>query len=580
VVRRDPGRWTEKLRQHLHQVLPKRLSKESVDMKKSALLYSIVIIFAATVISFTWMHYFSLTQAAHAGENIWTWAGVTGHVSQIETDPLNPDIVYAVRGPSILKSIDSGATWVEVTNSDISGIKKLAMAPGSPNVLFAATESGVYRTNDGGQSWQLVHAAKNTTSLAVSPVDWKEAYIGTTVISKTIDGGETWITVSDSLPNEYTFMNITIAPSAPHILIANPWNTSPYLPWKSTDWGQTWFEMTTAPSNVNTVVFDPKSSNIVYLATISLSWKSSDGGDTWQPMANGLQPFVTGFIIDPDNTQVVHAANGAAGVLESLDAGASWTLVNIGIQGLTVRDIAIGSRKPLKIYASIQGGGIWEMTRSTIQNYSITINDAALFTNQTDVTLTLTAPPGTTEMQISNDGGFGSASWEPFAHTREWTIVPYGDYVIPRTVYAKFRTSGEVSATYQDDIVLDQTPPAGTIQITDTLTSKAPIVTTVAFRSSETVSETQYAVYLPVALNNYLSGFRLVGLLLSATDDVSGVDSMLISNNATFKDAQWQAYTQMVNWHVNEEGTTTVYIKYRDRAGNQSQVYSASTAVP
>jgi photosystem II stability/assembly factor-like uncharacterized protein len=530
---------------------------------------------------------------AYAGENIWTWAGVSGGVDQIITDPLNPSTVYAViSNERLMRSTDGGNSWTNVADPDWAYVGHTAMAFSAPNVLYARASSDsswcTYRSTDGGMTWQLVYPAADVTGVAVSPLDWREAYLAdssyeSSVISKTTDGGQSWTTLSTDLPPGLALQSdvgpaIAIAPSAPHILIAKPSNTNAGASlYKSTDGGRSWSEMPGPYDNVNVVTFDPKNSNTIYLGTHFSpgGWKSTDGGSTWQPLANGLQPNGLGFVVDPDNTEVVHVANGYAGVLESLDGGTSWTSINTGIQGLEVRCIAIASRNPLVIYAGLAGGGIWKMTRTTVQDFSITIDDGALFTNQTAVTLTLAAPSGTTEMIISNDGGFGGATWEPFASQKPWTITVYGEYVIPRVVYAKFRTSGQISGLYQDDIILDVNAPTGSVEITDTVSSSASLGSPSPVTTLSTLTDTlTNTVHLPVMMRNARPGHTLVGLALSGTDDVSGVAEMLISNDASFADAQWKAYVTEKNWWVPNTGTTTVYVKFRDRAGNDSVVYS------
>jgi len=236
--------------------------------------------------------------------------------------------------------------------------------------------------------------------------------------------------------------------------------------------------------------------------------------------------------------------------------------------------MAIDDSDPPNIYAGTQAG-IWKYTFvSGPEDSSITINDGALFTNLTAVTLTLTAPFGTTEMIISNDGGFGGATWEPFAVQKPWTIIAYGSHVIPRVVYAKFKTYGQISGLYQDDIVLDITAPNGTVEITGTISSVMGAGSSHPMTVLSTLTDTlTNTIYLPLVANNARPGFTLVGLLLSATDDVSGVGEMLISNDADFADAQWEAYATEKNWFIKEMGITTVYVKFRDRAGNESLVY-------
>ena len=528
------------------------------------------------------------TRPGHAGENVWTWTGLGGWVLQILADPNNPDTVYARVEGGVWKTTDGGNSWINITESIGENSGWITMAPGQPNVLYTAGISGTYRTNDGGSTWQQVHT--ECCVYAVSPADWREAYLGeivslgvgytTSKLLKTIDGGQTWMTVSGWSESFGRIQDIAIAPSAPNILIATTERPFNGIMYKSLNGGESWDPIGgDFIEEIYSVSFDPKNSDTIYLATKSPGgWKSTDGGTTWQPLANGLEAWNWGYVIDPDNTQVMYAANKEGGVRESEDGGASWMPINQGISGLSVRSIAVAAGDPLEIYAGMEGGsGVWKLTRTTVQDFGITVNNGDLFTNQIGVTLTLTAPPGTTQMIISNDGSFGDANWEAFATTKPWTITSYGSSVIPRTVYAKFKTNGQISGQYQDDIILDQTPPSGSIQISENVSSLPPSPVNAADVSADAVIET---LYLPFLSKNYRPGLRAVTLILSATDDVSGVDSMLVSNNGAFTTAEWQPYTTKLDWWVPDDGITAVYVKYRDRASNESQIYSATTAAP
>ena len=568
----------------------KNHSSKSDDVRRFLCVTRPVLV--AIVLTFMVVSMLLSAKASHTGENSWTWTGLGGWVIQILADPLDSNVVYARTYEGVWKTTDGGNTWTNITESIGVNPSWITMAPGHPNVLYTTAEDRsdpiiiytyTYRTNDGGATWQQVHTT--CCVYAVSPADWREAYLGEVVslgvgytsskLHKTVDGGQTWTTIS-GWPESYgRIQDIVIAPSAPNILIATTERPFNGIMYKSINSGQSWFPIgANYIEEIYSVTFDPKNSNTIYLATKSPGgWKSTDGGATWQPLANGLQPWNWGYVINPDNTQVIHAANREGGVRESLDGGASWAPINQGIDGLSVRSIAVAAGDPLEIYAGmIDGAGVWKLTRTTIQDFGITINNGDIYTNMTGVTLTLTAPPGTTQMIISNDGGFGGASWEPFVTTKPWTITSHEDNVIPRTVYAKFKTNGQISGQYQDDIVLDQTAPIGTIQI------EAPSHITQSRRSTkhDTADNPTNTFYFPFVANKYFPGRRLVTILLSATDDVSGVDSMLLSNDGAFADARWQLYTTKLDWSVPDEGITIVYVKYRDRAGNESQVYSAT----
>lgn len=179
--------------------------------------------------------------------------------------------------------------------------------------------------------------------------------------------------------------------------------------------------------------------------------------------------------------------------------------------------------------------------------YGISINRGAMFTNRKAVTLTLSARPGTAQMQISNDGGFNGAGWEPYDSSKAWQISEIGNSFIPRIVYVRYKDlNGNVSPTYQDDIILDVTPPEGHIEIRWETKADAPT---------------------PQASAN-------VTVTLSATDDVSGVASMRLGNDPAFTGAEWEPYATSKVWNLGS--SMTVYVQFQDYAGNISQTYSAS----
>lgn len=221
--------------------------------------------------------------------------------------------------------------------------------------------------------------------------------------------------------------------------------------------------------------------------------------------------------------------------------------------------------------------------------YGVTINDGALFTNQVSVTLEIGFEPTTMQMQVSNDGGFAGAVWEPYAPIKAWEITRYGDYVIPRVVYVRYKErNGNMSAAYQDDIILDVTAPTGSVEVVPgvsgsnarTVGVEAVALRPVAISATDSYS---YTVYLPVVLKNFYcppTGPVNVTLRLQAEDDVSGVADMMISNHIGFGCAMWEPYTAAKEWYVPEGATTTVYVKFRDNAGNVSEVVTDSITMP
>lgn len=185
-------------------------------------------------------------------------------------------------------------------------------------------------------------------------------------------------------------------------------------------------------------------------------------------------------------------------------------------------------------------------------------------------------------MQISNDGGFAGAQWEPCAASRPWTLLTVGVNILPRIVYARFITSGQHSGEYQDDIILDQTPPSGTITIAQpAATGVSQLRPDFLGRGMTKPLTMTAAVFLPVVARNFMAGFVWKSITLTATDDLSGVGQLELSNAPSFSPATWFTANPATDWFIPDApGQHTVFARLQDRAGNLSTVITATTTVP
>lgn len=519
-----------------------------------------------------------LFHSGRAGDDVWTTNGPYGvRIMDLKIDPNNPDIIYGTTPDrysnySVFKSIDGGLNWFPSSNGippqiEIAWHDSLVFDPEDSRILFIATERGIYASYDAGASW--VQKFPNPT-LSIAMTSNGVLFIGVNSdnIHRSYDRGETWERISDAPYNSH---NLKAAPGSPLILYAS----DPGLN-KSIDGGETWEQINNGfytPPQVAALAIDPYDSRVVYFADLFTTaiFKTSDGGQSWNPLGEGYWGRVRSFAIDPYNQQVIYIGT-TGGFFRSLDnTGTSWVPMMSGMPNLEVWAVAIDHSNPQNVYAG-SGVGIWKMTLlgQDPVDYSLSINNGALFTNQVDVSLHLSAPSGTSEMLISNDGGFAGAAWQPFQTPISWTLTSYQDYVLPRSVYARFLTDDEVSGLYVDDIVLDQTAPSGSVAITSTLPSRPQLA--VDLRPSELLT---HSLFLPVAFKYAVPGFDPVGLLLQANDDLSGVAEMLVSNQADFDGARWQRFEEWLVWWVPDGGSGSVYVRFRDRAGNLSSVYSA-----
>jgi photosystem II stability/assembly factor-like uncharacterized protein len=172
--------------------------------------------------------------------------------SELEFDPVNPDIVYAGlwesrQGPwenaawsgtggGIFKSTDGGTTWRQLTNGLTTGTDgvvqaNLAVAPSNPNRIYAAIAmtrgTGIYRSDDAGENWTRITTDSRPAArigggdlprMAVHPKNPDIVFSDSTVTWKSVDGGKTW-TGFRGAPGGDDYQNIWINPNNPDIML-------------------------------------------------------------------------------------------------------------------------------------------------------------------------------------------------------------------------------------------------------------------------------------------------------------------------------------------------------------------------
>ncbi len=167
-----------------------------------------------------------------------------------------------------------------------------------------------------------------------------------------------------------------------------------------------------------------------------------------------------------------------------------------------------------------------------------TMNEGALWTSSTTVTLKISAAARVTGMQISNDRGFAGAVWQPFDTRPTWELLPYQNYVIQRTVYVRVRSGLTIGPIRSDDIIYDPVPPTGnaTIQSVD--------------------------------------GSQLqVSLAATDSDNGSGVAAMRVALAGDFAQAEWEPFAESKRIVLGDLSPNDVQlvVQFRDGAGNVSE---------
>lgn len=303
------------------------------------------------------------------GAGKWSDCGV-GHenIRSLAIDPQNPAIVYAgiyrlaeTYGGAVYKSINGcSGEWIfspTGTTSALS-VQELAVDPKNPATVYAGTYGGVYKSTDGGMSWNATGLSHSITALAVNPQNPVIIYAGTygQGVFKSIDGGMNWIAVNNNLSNQLV-QALVIDPQDPAILYVGTqgFNISGTLSggvYKSTNAGESWTAVNSGLSDtfITALAINPKMPATVYAATDRKGvFKSGNGGFSWTYMGPGSL-----LAIDPQNPATLYTAYQSAGVFKSTNAGASW--IPLGGGAPTV--LAIDPAEPRRIYAGYYYGGV------------------------------------------------------------------------------------------------------------------------------------------------------------------------------------------------------------------------------
>ncbi len=271
-------------------------------------------------------------------------------------------------GEGVLKSTDGGQTWQSANNGlNNLYVGSLFMHPTNPDILLAGTgnnqyydQQGVYLTTDGAASWTRVLAESNINAVEFSATDPTIAYAGSAdAIYRSTDGGYTWQRVAGG--GEYGWgapgvragfpIDFQVDPRDPNRLFANNYGGGNFA---SSDSGQTWTVASAGytGAQVRDIAAGPDQ---VLAAARSGLFISSDGGTTWQglntPPAAALEWNVVS--VDPSNPQHVLASNNWNGVLlQSFDTGQDWQSVGSHAgEGKGWRAIVFAPSNPQTVYA-------------------------------------------------------------------------------------------------------------------------------------------------------------------------------------------------------------------------------------
>jgi photosystem II stability/assembly factor-like uncharacterized protein len=406
-----------------------------------------------------------LMYVAAASGGVWkttdgatTWAPVfedqgTSSIGDVAVAPSNPDIVWVGTGEAnprnsvswgdgVYMSTDGGKTWRHMGLKETQHIGRVVIHPRDPDIVYVAAlghlwgpnkERGLYKTSDGGKTWQLVKFIDADTGfidLAMDPADPQTLYAAAYCVRrddfaggnpavqtgpgaglfKTTDGGKTWARMTRGLPNRpLGRCGLAVSRTDPRIVYAvvqtdrtsvTVTGQGPNLRqrvftdnfgrkfaeaitpdhggvFRSADGGRTWAYVNSLcprPFYYGQIRIDPNDARRIYVLGVAF-YASSDGGRTFTTPIAGKKVHADhhALWIDPQDSNHLVLGNDG-GLYTSHDRGARWGHVK-GMPLGQFYGVAVDMRRPFRVYGGLQDNGTWGGPSATRRSAGITLDD-------------------------------------------------------------------------------------------------------------------------------------------------------------------------------------------------------------
>jgi photosystem II stability/assembly factor-like uncharacterized protein len=346
------------------------------------------------------------------GGGVWktTDAGISWHdlsphafasasIGSIDVADSDPNVIYvgtgsaSIRsnvsiGKGIYKSTDAGKTWRFSGLKDAGQIGRIMVHPTNPAIVYASvlgnpfahgSTRGIYRTKNGGTSWERVLFLSDSTGASdveLQPGNPNVVYASMwhgqrrpwTIISgggedgiyRSTDGGDHWTKLGNGLPTGvFGKSDLAVSAAAPQRLYALVEAKPGSGLYRSDDAGDHWTLMNTTPGLITRPFYydhvnaDPTNADVLYTGAENF-YKSSDGGKTFRTMSTPHGDNHDMWINPTNGNVLIESNDGGANV--SLNGGASWSSQE-NQPTAEIYQVAVDDQYPYRVYGAQQDQG-------------------------------------------------------------------------------------------------------------------------------------------------------------------------------------------------------------------------------
>ena len=324
-------------------------------------------------------------------------------IGSIAVDPKKPETVWVgtgecwtrnsvTIGDGIFKSSDGGENWTKMGLDKTERIASVQINPANSDIVYAAamgplwgpgTERGLFKTTDGGKTWQKILYIDENTGCSEVTLDprnpdvvyaamWEHRRTAWSFDSggeksglyKSTDGGKSWNKIHNGFPSgKLGRIALAIAPSQPdrlYVVIESEQDATKGL-YRSEDAGASWkrtngdFELTLRPFYFSRVVVDPRNPDLLCKGGLSGAI-SRDGGNTFKTLGSMHSDIHDIWFDIKDSDRMYVATDG--GLYRSWDGGSTMEMVkNLPLS--QYYQVSLDNAKPYNIYGGLQDNGSW-----------------------------------------------------------------------------------------------------------------------------------------------------------------------------------------------------------------------------
>lgn len=394
---------------------------------------------------------------------------MSGRVSDIEGHPTNDKVVYiGTAGGGVWKSHDGGVMFTSIFDDYCQSIGTVAVDPSDPDKTVwvgtgeiwtrnsTSVGDGIYKTNDGGRTWKKMglETSERISSIQIHPENSDVMFVGVLGalwgdsedrgVYKTTDGGTTWEKIFYA--NERTgCSDLVMDPNDPNTLYASFWEHrrtawsfssggESSAVYKSTDGGKSWNKIHNGFPEGKlgriAIALAPSNSKILYAAVESAEaskngmYRSDDGGASWKHLNNDfglvVRPFYfSRIVVHPEDPDLVVKA----GLFGSISHDGGKTFKGLGSMHPDIHDIWFDIRDNDKMFAATDGGLYRSLnggeTMEIIENLPICQFYHISVDNQT--------PYNIYGGLQDNGSWFGPSASPGGVEARDWEVIGVGD---------------------------------------------------------------------------------------------------------------------------------------------------------